>query len=677
MTAPTDAGMQGASCDADGTHFVLYSSVADAVELCLFDAAGHEVKRLALAPGAADLWSAYVPGCRPGQRYGYRVHGPYRPHEGLRCNPAKLLLDPFARLLDGELVWHESVLGYAGDDPNASEPSHADSARWVPKSVVTDMAQPLSVARPAIAWADTVICELNVRGYTMRHPELSAAERGRFAGLSNGQILEHLRALGISSVELLPVHAFIDERFLHERGLRNYWGYNSINFFAPANRYAGSDPREEFCAMVNAIHDAGLEVLLDVVYNHTGESDEFGPTLAYRGIDNQAYYRTDPAAPRLYLNDTGCGNMLNADHPQVQSLVTSSLEYWHGSMGVDGFRFDLAPVLGRHAHGFDARHPLLQALESSAALSTAKLIAEPWDIGPGGYQLGAFGPRWAEWNDSYRDVVRRFWRGDAGQAGDFAQGLHGSAERFEHKGQGPSASINFVTSHDGFSLADLVSYNERHNEANGEHNQDGHAHNYSSNHGDEGATTDAGILALRRRQRLNMLATLLVSGGTPMLLGGDEMGHSQQGNNNAYAQDNAIAWLDWARLETDPGFVLQVQRWMALRRNQPLLRPARYAHGEIAGDSGNRDIEWLRPDGGEMRAPDWQEARAFAMLLTDENAKAPVRRLGVLFNAASAPCEFALPGRHGDWHCLLATGDVDDSDGRCLQAHSMAVFALA
>ncbi len=655
----------GARCVDDGVIFSLYTAVAEAVVLCLYAPDGREVARHALELVRDGIWSRHVPGCLPGQRYGYRVHGPYRPAEGLRCNAHKLLIDPYARQLDGDLQWHDAVLGYAAGNPYGPEPCTRDSAPWVPKSVVTGDVSGQPLKRPRIPWRDTVICEINVRGYTMRHPGLSAAERGRFAGLSNGQILAHLRALGITSVELLPVHAFIDERFLHERGLRNYWGYNTVNFFAPAGRYAGNNPVAEFRAMTDAIHDAGMEVLLDVVYNHTAETDEFGPTLTFRGIDNQSYYRSSPDAPQAYINDTGCGNTLNADHPQVQALVLSSLEYWHNKMGVDGFRFDLATVLGRSATGFTAAHPLLNAIERSPALADAKLIAEPWDIGPGGYQLGRFGARWGEWNDRYRDTVRRFWRGDVGAAGEFARCLHGSAELFEHKGRGPEAGINFVTSHDGFTLTDVVSYSRRHNEVNGEQNRDGHAHNYSSNYGHEGLSEDGEINALRRQQRLNMLATLLISGGTPMLLGGDDIGHSQQGNNNAYAQDNEIAWLDWSGLQTDPAFVTQVGEWAALRRREPLLRPREYRHGATTGNERLPDIVWLRPDGAAMAEADWNAAQAFAMVLTA--AHEPARRLAVLLNASEAGQEFALPPADADdavWQLRLATVAVTVSASR-------------
>ena len=608
----------------------------------------------------------------PGQLYGYRVHGPWRPADGLRCNPAKLLVDPYARQLHGEFVWHEAVTGHAGDDPHG-DPCPRDSAPYVPRAVVTGPLPPAASGRPDLAWRDAVICELNVRGYTMRHPDLSAAERGRFAGLSNGRILSYLKALGITSIELMPAHAFIDERFLHDRGLRNYWGYNSLAFLAPAGRYAGDDPLSEFRAMTAAMHDAGFEVILDVVYNHTAETDEFGPTLMFRGIDNAAYYRLPADAPHEYVNDTGCGNTLNADHPAVQELVTDSLEYWHTVMGVDGFRFDLAPVLGRSGDGFSREHPLLQAIEARPALQSARLIAEPWDIGPGGYQLGQFGPRWGEWNDRYRDAVRRFWRGDGGSAGDLAAALHGSSAEFEHKGAGPARSINFVTSHDGFTLADLVSYESRHNEANQQDNHDGHSHNVSTNHGHEGPTDDAEINARRRRHRLNLLATLLMSHGTPMLLGGDELGQTQQGNNNAYCQDNELTWLDWSLQAEDPQFAGDVADWVRLRRALPTLRPAEYPHGaENAG--GLPDIEWLRPDGEVMQSQDWDEARALVMLR--RAATVAGEAVAVALNAGDTAASLRLPG--GGWRLRLATAETRATSGTGeLPPHCVAVFVAA
>ncbi len=447
---------------ADGTNFALYSRAASAVELCLYDTHGTETRRYRLPECTDGVWHGYLPGCAPGQLYGYRVHGEYAPESGRRCNPHKLLVDPYARALHGEFRWHPAVFDYVTGETGAWQLNALDSAPYVPKSVVLhEQAAPVAAA-PAIPWAESVFYELNVRGYTMQHPAVPAADRGRFAGLSNAAVLEYLRALGVTSIEIMPVHWFIDEQALCARGLRNLWGYNSINFFAPASRYATTNAIGEFRAMTDAIHRAGMEVILDVAYNHTGESDRFGPTLSMRGIDNLGYYKT--AGPmREYINDTGCGNTLDADSPIVQRLIIDSLRYWAKDMGVDGFRFDLATVLGRHDHGFSQFHPLLQAITADPLLRDRKLVAEPWDPGPGGYQLGGFPGGWAEWNDRYRDSVRRFWRGDAGSAGEFARRVHGSADLFEPRERSPAASINFVSSHDGFSLADTVAYEHRHN----------------------------------------------------------------------------------------------------------------------------------------------------------------------------------------------------------------------
>ena len=494
-----------------------------------------------------------------------------------------------------------------------------------------------------------VVYEANVRGYTMRHPDIPEAERGRFRGMRNGRILEYLKALGITSLELMPVHCLVDEHFLVERGLRNYWGYNTVQFFTPDARFvaAEDDPAAEFRAMVDAIHDAGIEVILDVVYNHTGEGGADGPTLSLRGIDNLAYYRTLPDDPGHYVNDTGCGNTLNTCHIRAQNLVLDSLRYWHGELGVDGFRFDLATVLGRTLGGFYKPHSLLSRIAGTPELEGAKLIAEPWDPGPGGYQLGRFPVEWAEWNDRYRDSVRRFWRGDPDQDSEFAQRIHGSADLFEASGRNPAASVNFVTAHDGFTLADLVAYERRHNHANGEGNRDGHRHNYSRNYGVEGPTDDEAVNAVRRRQRLNLLATLLFSQGTPMLLAGDEFGNGQGGNNNAYAQDNDTGWLDWQGLADDPEFTQAVRELLRLRRETPLLRQARYIHGRMPTDSGWCDIHWLHPDGRRMEREDWNSGRRLALLFStraDQKDDSPVlEAVAVLFNASAEDTVFELP----------------------------------
>ncbi|MDT8439259.1 MAG: glycogen debranching protein GlgX [Wenzhouxiangellaceae bacterium] len=637
---PGSAAPLGATLDADGVNFALFSSVAEAVELCLLDDRGQTRWRGFLPGREGDVWHGYLPGVQPGQRYGFRVHGPWAPEQGLRCNPHKLLLDPYARRIDDRLRGCDAVFDHVPGEPE--QINALDSAAHVPLAMVVDGIQAPRPG-PALAWSKTVLYELNVRGYTIRHPALDARVRGRFAGLQDAQMLAYLKALGVTAIELMPVHAFIDESHLIKRGLRNFWGYNPIGFFAPSPRYAVADPVAEFRDLVDGLHEAGFEVILDVVYNHSGESDRAGPTLSFRGIDNLAYYRTEPDDPGRYINDTGCGNTLNADHPAVRALVVDSLCYWHRQLGVDGFRFDLAPILGRHADGFSAEHPLLAEIESSPELAGAKLIAEPWDPGPGGYQLGAFSGRWAEWNDRYRDGLRRFWRGDAGAAPDLARGLRGSAEIFEPSGRKPVASVNFVTSHDGFTLADLVSYAQRHNEANGEGNRDGHAHNFSHNHGVEGATDDPAIVELRRRQRLNLLATLLFSQGTPMLLAGDEFGHSQHGNNNAYAQDNAIGWIDWSGLEADPEFQQAVARLIALRMSDPLLHLPEYVHGQLAADDGEIRIHWWQPSGEPMDDADWHRLAAFTVCLSRHRDGQVQAATALLVNGSDEERSFAWP----------------------------------
>jgi glycogen operon protein len=673
----------GACCDADGVNFALYSTSAEAVELCLFDERGNETARHFLPHSRDGVWAGFLPACRAGQRYGYRVHGAWSPEHGLRHNPAKLLIDPWARRLDGCFQWSPAVFDYdRAAEPGEWRQNRADSAYFVPFSVVDSPQGSPIYRRPSPAWSDMVIYEANVRGFTMRHPGLSSAERGRLRGLSNGRVLAYLKSLGITSLELMPVFALVDEEFLVERGLRNLWGYNSIQFFVPAGRLAESDAVAEFRDMVQAIHDAGIEVILDVAYNHTGEGGERGPSLSLRGIDNLAYYRTEPDAPGQYVNDTGCGNTLNADSPVVQQLVLDSLRYWHGNLGVDGFRFDLATVMGRAAEGFNKAHPLLARIGADPVLEGAKLIAEPWDPGPGGYQLGRFPVEWAEWNDQYRDSARRFWRGDARQGSDFARRIHGSADLFEPSGRNPTASVNFVTSHDGFTLRDLVSYERRHNRANGENNRDGHKHNFSCNFGTEGPSDDPSIKGLRRRQRLNLLATLLFSHGTPMLLAGDEFGNSQGGNNNAYAQDNETGWLDWSGLEQDPEFTEQVRELIRLRRSLPLLRQARYLHGRMPTDRGWADIDWLHPDGRPMQPADWETEQALTLLFSchaEQQDKSPIAEaVAVLFNAAATDLAFQLPeALPQEWKTLFYSGsealEPSMGAGWRLCAHSIAL----
>jgi glycogen operon protein len=661
MIEAGSAAPLGATTDEDGTNFAVYSSVARRVQLCLFDAAGSEVQKLDLPGQSGSVWHGYLPGCRAGQRYGYRVHGPYDPATGQRCNGAKLLIDPYARALDGEFTWNEAVFDHNSED----------SAAHVPRSVVTAPGEPVAFDRPRIPWAETIFYELNVRGYTMRHPAVAEAQRGRFEGLCNVEVLDYLKALGVTSVELMPVHAFIDERHLARHGLRNFWGYNSVSFFAPSKRYTREDGVGEFKAMVRAIHDAGLEVMLDVVYNHTGEGGADGPTLGLRGLDNLTYYSTEPADPGKYINDTGCGNTVNMDHPQVQQLVLDSLRYWHQEMGVDGFRFDLAPVLGRHNHGYSAKHPMLDRISADPELRDAKLVAEPWDPGPGGYQLGHFPPGWAEWNDRFRDTARRFWRGDDATSAEFAQRLRGSADLFEWSGRPPAASVNFVTSHDGFTLTDVVSYEHRHNEANGENNRDGHAHNYSANYGVEGPTEDSSIAATRERQRLNMLATVFFAQGTPMLLAGDEFGQTQLGNNNAYAQDNETAWIDWTLADANRDFLEKVRALARLRRKTPLLRLDEYLHGSLEKDDGLVSIEWFAPGGEAMDELAWSGSSALCFVITENRAGAVVARVAVLLNGSDSAQSFVLPESDG-WRL-----EFTSADGAGLESGTVSLPALS
>ena len=668
----------GATPDDSGVNFAVCSSVADAVELCLFDTSGM-VSATHHLPACSDgVWHGYLPGCDPGQRYGYRVHGPWQPDSGLRCNAAKLLIDPYAREIDGEFVWHDAVFDYV-PDTDVSTISDIDSAPYVPKSVVCGTLATRPGSRPRIPWSKTVIYETNVRGYSMRHPDVSDRERGTFAGMRNEQVLGYLKSLGITTVELMPVQAYVDEHHLAKHGLRNYWGYNTIAFFAPMPRFAGDDPRSEFLDMVNAIHDCGMEVVLDIVFNHTGESDHSGPTISFRGFDNQVYYRLEPNDPHTYVNDTGTGNTLNVDHPQVQALVLDSLRYWSGDLGVDGFRFDLATVLGRHGNGFSPDHPLLHAISDDPHLADIKLIAEPWDPGPGGYQLGQFPTRWAEWNDKYRDTVRRFWRGDDGVSGEFAQRLHGSADIFDHRGRAPFSSVNFVSSHDGFTLADAVSYEHRHNEANGEDNRDGHAHNYSCNHGVEGSTDDAGVLGVRRRHRMNLLASLLFSQGTPMLLAGDEFGNSQRGNNNAYAQDNETGWLDWAGLEEDPQFAVEVRELIHLRNEWPLLSLPEYLHGDTEIGSSSVNISWLNADGKQMDEGSWSGPAPFKVMYAESARDSIHSQVAVLINNNNEEVGFRLPASQParTWRVAWSIDGVAvANDGRSFAAPARSISLL-
>lgn len=655
----------GATSDGAGTNFALFSAHAEAVELCVYDpGGGQELARLPLPERTHDTWHGYVPGLDPGHCYGYRVHGPYEPRAGHRFNPHKLLLDPYARALRGQFRWHDATFGFQSDHPDRDLSFDTrDSADYVPRGVIEAPAERRHRPRhPLVPWHKTVIYEAHVRGFTRLHPDVPPELQGTFRGLAQPVVIDYLKALGITSVELLPVHAFIDEHALYLRGLGNYWGYNTLAFFAPHPAYQGSEGPASFREMVARFHDAGLEVILDVVYNHSCEGNHLGPTLSLRGIDNLSYYRLQPEDGRLYVNDTGCGNTLNITHPRVMQLVTDSLRYWAGPMEVDGFRFDLATVLGRGEHGFDSAAAFFQAVAQDPLLSSRKLIAEPWDVGPGGYQLGHFPPGWSEWNDSYRDTIRRFWRGDPGQLPELARRLHGSGDIFEHAHRRPSASINFVTSHDGFTLRDLVSYARRHNEANGENNEDGHHENLSANQGVEGPTEDPAVDARRWRMQRNFLATLGVSQGVPMLLAGDELGRTQQGNNNAYCQDGPLNWLDWPGLEAERrALIAFTRKLLALRHQFPVLQASVYRHQP--NDPTDESIQWFNSEGQPMHDGHWHEhgERLLGYLLT-ENADAEhpsPRFLLVLFNAGEEARPFTLPPvPAGSWWLFIDTADA-------------------
>ncbi len=654
----------GATVAGTGVNFALYSHHAEKVELCLFDESGaREIARIELRERTEDVWHVWVDEIKAGQFYGYRVYGAYDPKNGHRFNHHKLLIDPYAKQLSGTFRWSSEHYAYNLSDPSQDLSfDRRNNARFMPKSVVTDYQQPLQPMVNPIAWNDTIIYETHVRGYTKLQEKLPAELRGTYLGLAQPSVIDYLVDLGITSVELLPVHAFVDEHFLVKRNLVNYWGYNTLSFFSPHGSYLQGNGTQEFRTMVDALHEAGLEVILDVVYNHTAEGNHLGPTLCYRGIDNKSYYSLQASDARYYVNDTGCGNTVNVKHPRVLQMVMDSLRYWSHTMGVDGFRFDLAPVLGREASGFDPFGGFFDAVRQDPVLNLKKMIAEPWDIGPGGYQLSNFPPGWSEWNDRYRDTVRRYWRGDAAMLPEFARRIHGSSDLFEHNRRKPSASVNFVTSHDGFNLCDLVSYNQRHNHANKEDNNDGHHTNFSFNFGVEGPTKNQRIETLRKRQQRNFLATLLLSQGTPMLLAGDEIGHSQQGNNNAYCQDNETTWIDWASLGENQwklrDFVRNVIR---IRREFPLLRSRFYIHKpEDQIKKAGYNIHWYNQDGEPMKTEEWSRPDATTlgwMLESVVNARC-VHCLLILYNSGDEAQGFALP-TGWQWVVLLDTTTDD------------------
>ncbi|MCW0374217.1 glycogen debranching protein GlgX [Xanthomonas sacchari] len=663
----------GATWDGLGVNFALYSAHATKVELCLFDDRGREIERIALPEYTDEIWHGYLPDARPGQLYGYRVYGPYAPDAGHRFNPNKLLLDPYAKQLVGELKWAPALFGYTIGHKDADLSfDRRDSAAYMPKCAVIDPAFTWGKdQRPQTPWDSTVIYETHLRGTTMRHPSVPEAWRGTFSGLKVDEVVEHIKRLGMTAVELLPVHAFVDDEYLLKQGLRNYWGYNTIGFFAPHPRYMATRTVSEFKQMVARLHSAGLEVILDVVYNHTAEGNELGPTLSFKGIDNASYYRLAEDR-RFYINDTGTGNTFDLTNAGALRMVNDSLRYWVSEMHVDGFRFDLATILGREHHGFDPKGGFLDACRQDPLLSQVKLIAEPWDVGPGGYQVGGFPPGWSEWNDKFRDNVRAFWRGDEGQLAELATRLTGSADLFHHRGRRPTASVNFVTAHDGFTLHDLVSYAHKHNEANGEHNRDGSDNNISANYGVEGETDEEQINALRLRQMRNMLATLLLSQGTPMLLAGDEFGRSKGGNNNTYCQDNELTWLNWEAGPRAHQLSAFVSRLTHLRAHYPLLHRARFFDGVYDEELGIKDVTWLAPDGEEMTEASWHDphARALMMRLDGRAPSSGLRQaasnvtLLMIVNGAVEDVPFTLPLVEGEhWRVLIDTAERNGEHG--------------
>jgi isoamylase len=684
----------GATWDGEGVNFALFSENATRVELCLFSAAPEErqIASIPLREQTDLVWHAYLPDVRPGQLYGYRVHGPYAPQEGHRFNPAKLLLDPYTKAISRPLQWSDALYGYKIGDPGEDLAlDDRDSAPGMPKSVVVDAAFTWGDDRPPrVPWNRSIIYECHVKGMTMRHPQIPEELRGTYLGMASDEILDHLLSLGVTAVEVMPVHHFASERALSERGLVNYWGYNTIGFFAPEAKYAtsgGGQQVDEFKSMVKALHRVGIEVIVDVVYNHTAEGNHLGPTLSFRGIDNAAYYRLDPEKRRYYTDFTGCGNSLNMIHPRTLQLIMDSLRYWVLDMHVDGFRFDLAPALARELYEVNRLGTFFDIIHQDPVLSQVKLIAEPWDLGPGGYQVGNFPVKWAEWNGKYRDTVRRYWREEPGQLGDLAYRLTGSSDLYQWSNKNPYSSINFVTCHDGFTLNDLVSFDQKHNDANGEGNRDGTDANYSRDWGAEGDTEDPKINEVRDRMKRNFFATLAFSQGVPMISHGDEIGRTQRGNNNAYCQDNEIAWVDWNLGPRQQQLLQFVRQVFEIRRSSPVLRRRSFFGGRPVDSSKLKDLTWLRPDGGEMNEGDWAdgERRAIGMLMyagaTDEVDDRGRPAIGDtllwLLNASSKSVTFTLPklpDEPGAWHELV---DTARSAPRAVRGESVAVAAHA
>jgi isoamylase len=652
----------GATFDGRGVNFALFSTHATAVDLCLFDPQGRrELQRIRMPRRTDHVWHVYLYGACPGQLYGYRVHGPYDPRHGHRFNPNKLLIDPYARQLFGRIRWHDAVFGYrAGAHRSDLTLDRRDSAPMVPKCVVEEPTHHWGDDRPpGHRRGNTVVYEAHVKGLTELHPDVPPAMRGTYDALSYPAVIEHLVKLGITAIELLPIHAFADDRFLVEKGLRNYWGYSTLAYFAPEPRYYGEAGVIGLKAAIRALHDANIEVFLDVVYNHTCEGNHLGPTLSFRGIDNAVYYKLSPENPRFNWDSTGTGNTLDLSHPRVLQMVMDSLRHWVEAYHVDGFRFDLASTLARDPYDFSQRAAFLQACVQDPVLRGVKLVAEPWDVGSGGYQVGGFPIGWSEWNDQYRDTIRSFWRGDPGQLPKVTQVMTGSREIFEPSGRQSWTSVNFVTAHDGFTLQDLVSYNERHNEANGENNQDGHGHNLSWNCGAEGPTDDPGVLELRARLKRCLMSTLLLSQGMPMLLMGDELSRTQGGNNNAYCQDNEISWLDW-QSGSDPEFLDFVQNLVALRKRFDAFRRRDFLSGTTVPRTGLKDVYWLAPEGREMTTEDWADGQRRALGMQLGNDAPDGGRFLLLFNAAAEPVKFKLAEQpDGRWFQVFDTNLPD------------------
>jgi isoamylase len=678
----------GATWDGAGVNFALFSEHATAVALCLFDERdpGKETRQIRIEQRTDQVWHVYVPEVRPGALYAYRVNGPYEPTQGHRFNPAKALLDPYARAIAGTLEWHDAFFGYrVGDPADDLTPDDRDSAPYLPKSVVVDPAFDWQGDQPPLTrWSRTIIYEVHVKGFTKLHPEVPPELRGTYAGLASPAAVRHLTELGVTAVELLPVHHSVTEKYQADRGFTNYWGYNSIGFFCPDSRFSASGHLGgqvgEFKQMVKTLHRAGIEVILDVVYNHTAEGNHLGPTLCFRGIDNAAYYRLSPEDPRHHVDYTGCGNTLNMRHPRTIQLLMDSLRYWVLEMHVDGFRFDLAAALARELHDVDRLSAFFDVIHQDPVISQVKLIAEPWDLGQGGYQVGNFPVGWAEWNGKYRDTIRRYWKGDEGQVAEVAYRLTGSSDLYETGGRRPYASVNFVTAHDGFTLADLVSYNDKHNEANGEGNRDGTDDNSSWNCGVEGPTDDPQITALRERQMRNLLATLFLSQGIPMLVGGDEMGHTQDGNNNAYCQDTPLSWFHWPPSETGRRLIDFTRRLIQIKHANPVFHRRMFFQGRRIQGSAVKDLAWFRPDGKEMTDEEWRNglSRCLGLRLSGD-AIEEVDDMGepivgdtflILLNAHHEPVPFVLPAHEARvrWEPVLDTRDWDgEADRRPLR----------